>query len=118
MPAEVKNFTSPDETRPFQGNGQAKAVELAGHTVLEGTFEPGWKWSENVKPIAGTDTCQASHFGYVVSGAMTVHMDDGSDFKIEAGDVAAIPAGHDAEVTGEEPCVMIDFGEVGDYAKA
>lgn len=118
MPAEVKNFTSPDETRPFQGNGQAKAVELAGHTVLEGTFEPGWKWSENVKPIAGTDSCQAAHFGYVISGTMAVHMDDGTEFQVKAGDVAAIPPGHDAEVIGDEPCVMIDFGEVGDYAKA
>jgi uncharacterized cupin superfamily protein len=117
MPTEVKNFESPDETRPFEGNGQAKAVELAGHTVLEGTFEPGWKWSENVKPIAGTDSCQAAHFGYVLAGAMTIHMDDGTDAEVKVGDVFAIPPGHDAEVTGSEPCVMVDFGEIGDYAK-
>jgi hypothetical protein len=117
MPTEVKNFDAPDETRPFQGNGQAKAVELGGHTVLEGTFEPGWKWSQNVKPIAGTDSCQAAHFGYVLSGAMTIHMDDGSDAEVSAGDVFAIPPGHDAEVTGPEACVMIDFGEIGGYAK-
>jgi uncharacterized cupin superfamily protein len=118
MAAEAKNFTSPDETRPFKGNGQAKAVELAGHTVLEGTFEPGWKWSENVKPIAETDSCQAAHFGYVLSGSMRVYMDDGTELEIKAGDVVAIPPGHDAEVTGSEPCVMVDFGEIGDYAKA
>ena len=118
MPAEVKNFDAPDETRPFQGNGQAKAVELAGHTVLLGTFEPGWKWSDNVKPIAGTDSCEAAHFGYVLSGSMKVFMDDGSDFEIKAGDVAAIPPGHDAEVVGSEACVMVDFGEIGDYAKS
>jgi uncharacterized cupin superfamily protein len=118
MAAEAKNFTSPDETRPFKGNGQAKAVELAGHTVLEGTFEPGWKWSENVKPIAETDSCQAAHFGYVLSGSMRVYMDDGTELQIKAGDVVAIPPGHDAEVTGSEPCVMVDFGEIGDYAKA
>lgn len=117
MAAEVKSFASPDETRPFQGNGHAKAVELAGHTVLEGTFEPGWKWSENVKPIAGTDTCQAAHFGYVISGAMTIHMDDGQEVEIAAGDVFSIPPGHDAEVGGTEPCVMVDFGEVGSYAR-
>ena len=118
MAAEAKNFSSPDETRPFEGKGQAKAVELAGHTVLEGTFEPGWKWSENVKPIAGTDSCQVSHLGYVISGRMRVYMDDGSEIEIKAGDVAAIPPGHDAEVIGSEPCVMVDFGEIGDYAKA
>lgn len=118
MPAETKNFDSPDEVRPFQGHGQAKAVELDGHTVLEGTFEPGWKWSEDVKPIAGTDSCQVAHFGYVKSGAMTVHMDDGDDLEIGPGDVFVIPPGHDAEVTGSEACVMLDFGEAGSYAKA
>lgn len=117
MGVEVKDFGSPDETREFEGNGQAKAVTLAGHTVLEGTFEPGWKWSENVKPIAGTDSCQAAHFGYVLSGSMRIYMDDGTESEIKAGDVVAIPPGHDAEVVGSEACVMVDFGEIGDYAK-
>jgi uncharacterized cupin superfamily protein len=117
MAAEVKRFDSPDETRPFEGKGQAEVVQLAGHTVAKGTFEAGWKWSENVKPIAGTDSCQAAHFGYVLSGSMLVHMDDGSESEIGPGDVFAIPPGHDAEVPGPEACVMVDFGEIGDYAK-
>lgn len=117
MPAEVKTFDSPDETREFEGKGRAKAVQLAGHTVLEGTFEPGWRWSENVKPIAGTDSCQVAHFGYVLSGSMRVFMDDGTESEIKAGDVFAIPPGHDADVPGPEACVMVDFGEIGDYAK-
>jgi len=117
MAAEVKNFDSPDETRAFEGKGQAKVVELAGHTVGYGTFEPGWKWSENVKPIAGTSSCQVAHFGYVLSGSMRVYMDDGQEIEINPGDVVAIPPGHDAEVTGSEACVMVDFGEIGDYAK-
>ena len=50
---EIKNFDSPDEVRPFEGKGQAKVVNIAGQTIGRGTFEPGWKWSENVKPIAG-----------------------------------------------------------------
>ncbi len=117
MAAEVKNFDAPDETRPFEGKGEVKAVQLAGHTVGLGTFEPGWKWSQNVAPIAGTDSCQVAHFGYVLSGAMKVYMDDGSQIEIKAGDVVAIPPGHDAEVPGPEACVMVDFGEIGDYAK-
>jgi uncharacterized cupin superfamily protein len=117
MAAEVKRFDAPDETREFEGKGQAKVVELAGHPVAHGTFEPGWKWSENVKPIAGTDSCQAAHFGYVLSGSMSIHMDDGQEIEINPGDVVAIPPGHDAEVTGSEACVMVDFGEIGDYAK-
>ncbi|HEV7770090.1 MAG TPA: cupin domain-containing protein [Solirubrobacterales bacterium] len=117
MATEVKNFDSPDETRPFEGNGQAKVVQLAGHAVAEGTFEPGWKWSENVKPLAGTDSCQVAHFGYVLSGSMRIFMDDGTEAEIKAGDVVAIPPGHDAEVSGPDACVMVDFGEIGDYAK-
>ena len=56
--AEVKNFDSPDETRPFEGKGKADVVQLAGRTIGRGEFEPGWRWSECVKPVAGTDNCQ------------------------------------------------------------
>ncbi len=114
---EVKSFDSPDETRPFEGKGQAEVVQVGGQPVARGTFEPGWKWSENVKPIAGTDSCEVSHLGYCVSGRMKVIMDDGTEGECGPGDVVAIPPGHDAEVVGDEPCVFIDFGEFGDYAK-
>jgi hypothetical protein len=114
---EVKNFDSPDETRPFEGKGQANVVQLAGHAVARGVFEPGWKWSTNLKPIAGTDTCQVHHLGYCVSGRMKVMMDDGNEMEIGPGEVADIPPGHDAETVGDEPCVWIDFGEIAQYAK-
>jgi hypothetical protein len=114
---EVKNFDSPDEVRPFEGNGQAEVLNIGGKVVGKATFEPGWKWSENVKPIAGTDSCQVSHLGYVISGRMRVFMDDGTEKEIGPGDVMAIPPGHDAETVGDEPCVSLDFGEFGDYAK-
>jgi cupin domain len=117
MSGEVKSFESPDETRPFEGKGKADVLQIGGQTVGRGVFEPGWKWSENVKPIAGTDSCQVSHLGYCLSGRMKVYMDDGSDFEVGPGEVAAIPPGHDAEVVGEEDCVFVDFGEFGDYAK-
>ncbi|MGH2975478.1 MAG: cupin domain-containing protein [Solirubrobacterales bacterium] len=117
MQAEVKNFDSPDETRPFEGKGQTEIIELAGHTVGKGTFEPGWRWSANVAPIAGTDSCQVLHLAYVISGRMVVRMDDGQEVEIGPGDVAAIPPGHDAEVLGSEACVMVDFGELSAYAK-
>jgi uncharacterized cupin superfamily protein len=114
---EVKNFDSPDETRPFEGNGRADVVQVAGRTIGRGTFEPGWRWSENVKPIAQTDSCEVSHLGYCLSGRMKVFMDDGSEGEVGPGDVVAIHPGHDAEVVGDEPCMFVDFGEFGDYAK-
>jgi hypothetical protein len=114
---EVKNFDSPDEVRPFEGKGQAEVLNIGGKVVGKATFEPGWKWSDNVKPIAGTDSCQVSHLGYVLSGRMRVYMDDGSEAEFGPGDVMAIPPGHDAETLGDEACVSLDFGEFGDYAK-
>ena len=114
---EVKSFDSPDETRPFEGKGHVDVLMLGGEPVGRGVFEPGWKWSVNVKPIAGTDSCQVSHVGYCLSGAMTIFMDDGTTTEITAGQAVAIPPGHDAEVTGDEACVFVDFGEISEYAK-
>ena len=116
---EVRSFDSPDEVRRFEGNGQAEVVELGDQTALRATFEPGWKWSENVKPIAKTDSCQASHFGYIVSGRMKVMADDGTEEEAGPGDVYTIEPGHDAEVVGDETCVALEFspGAKG-YAKS
>jgi hypothetical protein len=117
MSLEIKSFDSPDETRPFADKGSAAAVSLAGGTALKGTFEPGWRWSEHVKPIAETDSCQAAHLGYVLSGRMHVVMDDGTEGEIGPGEAVSIPPGHDAWTVGDEACVLVDFGQVGDYAK-
>ena len=114
---EVKSFDSPDETRPFEGKGEGLVVNVAGHAVGKGIFEPGWRWSENVKPIAGTETCQAPHLLYCVSGRMKVAMDDGSEGEIGPGEVASIEPGHDAWIVGDEQCVMVDFSGFAQYAK-
>ena len=114
---EVKGFDSPDEVRPFEGKGQVELVNVAGRMVGRGTFEPGWKWSENVKPIAGTDSCQTNHLGYVLSGRMHVRMEDGNEREAGPGDVFLIGPGHDAEVIGDEACVTLEFGEAAGYAK-
>ena len=115
---EVKNVSAPQETRPFtDGKGKVDVVEVDGQTVLYATFEPGWRWSQNVKPIAGTDSCQANHVFYCISGRMHVTMDDGSEADISPGDVATIKPGHDAWVVGDEPCVTVDWGGSASYAR-
>ena len=76
---EIRNFSSPDETRPFEGNGLVELVTVGGKEIGRGTFEPGWRWSDNVKPIAQTDSCEFAHIGYILSGRMRVVMDDGSE---------------------------------------
>jgi quercetin dioxygenase-like cupin family protein len=114
---ETKGFTSPEEKRPFVDKGEGLVVSVGGHTVIKGTFEPGWHWKEHLAPIAGTETCQSPHLLYVLSGRMTVRMDDGAESECGPDDVAKIDPGHDAWVTGDVPCVVVDFGIASDYAK-
>lgn len=113
---ELKTFDLPEEVRAFD-KGKVELVKVAGATIGRATFEPGWKWSTCVKPIAKTDSCQAAHFGYQVSGTMTTRMDDGTEKTSKAGDVLNIPPGHDAWVVGKEPVVIVDFQGMVDYAK-
>lgn len=119
MPGLVrKSLDSPEETRPFEDDsGQLELVNTEEGVVGRATFRPGWKWSEHVKPIAGTDSCQAAHLGYFVSGRMRVVMDDGEEADYGPGDFASMAPGHDAWVVGDEPCVFIDWQGFADYAK-
>jgi uncharacterized cupin superfamily protein len=110
------NIETPHETRPYVAHGHMDVVTLGDFTLGRGTFEPGWKWSEDVKPIAGTDSCQVRHTGIVVSGRMTVRSDDGTETTVGPGDVVVLEPGHDAWTEGSEPCVMYDTG-VAAYAK-
>jgi len=114
---ERKNFDHPDETRSFRDKGQVKVVNIGGGVVGLATFESGWRWSDHVKPIVGTDSCQAAHMGYVVSGRQVILMDDGTQLEVGPGDVISIPAGHDGWTIGDEPCVVLDFAGMATYAK-
>ena len=112
------NFDKPEETRPFESSsGKVELVNLAGGPVGRATFEPGWKWSTHVKPIAKTESCQAAHMGYFISGRMKVVMDDGKEAEFGPGDVMVCPPGHDAWIVGDQTCVVIDWTGVSDYAK-
>ncbi len=113
----VKKFSSADETRPFKAHGRVDILNLEGGTVGRAVFEPGWKWSKDVKPLAGTESCMAPHSGYVLSGRMHVVMDDGQEEDIGPGDYFVIPPGHDGWVIGNEPCVALDFAGMQDYAR-
>ncbi|MDH4177831.1 MAG: cupin domain-containing protein [Thermoleophilia bacterium] len=114
---EIKSTGAPDEVRNFVANGHADVVNIGGASVIYGTFEPGWKWSEHLKPIAGTDTCQAPHLLYCISGRMKIVMNDGTEGVMGPGDLCTIAPGHDAWTVGDEPCVAVDFGGYGQYAK-
>ncbi len=113
----VKKFSSADETRPFRAHGHVDLLKIEGGTVGRGIFEPGWKWSVDVKPIAGTQSCEASHSGYVLSGRMHIVMDDGQQAEVGPGDYMVCPPGHDAWTVGDEPCVVLDVAGMEQYAR-
>lgn len=104
----VKNFDTPDEKRSFE-HGDLQAVTLGGVTFSRAEFRPGWRWSQDVKPLVGTDSCQASHLAVVISGRFHVHMDNGDEQDLGPGDAHVAGPGHDAWVLGDEPCVILDF---------
>jgi quercetin dioxygenase-like cupin family protein len=114
--AENKTFDTPDETRTFEC-GHVDLVDIAGTQIGRLTLEPGWRWSEHVKPIAGTDLCEAPHFQYHVQGVLRIQMADGTEFDGHPGDVTALPQGHDAWVVGDEPVVLVDWWGASNYAK-
>jgi quercetin dioxygenase-like cupin family protein len=110
------SLDAPQETRSFE-RGKLELVNVESGPVGRATFEPGWRWSEHVKPIAGTESCEAAHLGYFVSGRMKVVMDDGQEMEFGPSDFAVIPPGHDAWIVGDQPCVVIDWQGYADYAK-
>jgi mannose-6-phosphate isomerase-like protein (cupin superfamily) len=106
---QKKNLdTSPDETRTFD-HGEIKTATVGDFQVARGVLQPGWKWSEHIKPIAQTDSCQVKHRAVLLSGRVKVVMEDGSEMEVGPGDAYVLPPGHDAWVVGDEPAVGIEF---------
>jgi hypothetical protein len=105
---QALDFDSPDETRTPEKT-RVDLVKVGNTTVGRFAFEPGWRWSECIKPVAGTDSCQARHVGIVQSGAMHVVHDDGTEMDLKAGDAYVIESGHDAWIIGDQAFVGFEF---------
>ena len=114
--ATLKSFGKPDEIREFP-LGKLELVKINGAMIGRATFQPGWKWSNSVQPIAKTKSCEAPHFQYHVSGTMMVKMDDGTVLECKPGDVSFLPLGHDAWVVGDEPAIVVDFQGMINYSR-
>lgn len=114
---EHKTFTAPDEVRQFP-HGRAEIITVGDSMIGRLVLEPGWRWSDHVKPVAGTASCEAPHFQYHVSGKLAIRMDDGSEFVAEPGDITSLPSGHDAWVVGDEQVVVVDWFGASQYAKS
>ena len=112
----IHRFETPDETVTFE-KGKFELVRLGDRTLGRATYEPGWKWSEHVKPLVGTDSCQVAHVGLVLTGRAVVAMDDGRRIEIGPGDLFVSPPGHDSWVVGDEPYVSLHFLGADQYAR-
>ena len=113
---EAVSFSKPDEVREFP-KGKLELIKVGDVTFGRATFEPGWRWSTHVKPIAGTNSCQAAHLGVQLAGTMHIKMDDGTEREIGPGQVINIPPGHDGWVVGNEPVIAIDISGAENYAR-
>jgi hypothetical protein len=113
---EHLSFAQPDEVREFP-HGRAEIVRLGGADIGRLVLEPGWRWSTDVKPVAGTELCQAPHMQYHVSGTLRLRMADGTEFEAGPGDLTSLPEGHDAWVIGNEPVVVVDWFGASNYAR-
>ena len=115
--AELKSFGKPDEVREFP-KGRLELMKVGGVTIGRAVFEPGWRWSTSVQPLAKTKSCEAPHFQYHISGVLKVVMDDGTEYECKPGDVSLLPSGHDAWVVGKEPVVVVDWQGMIEYGKS
>jgi len=113
---EQRDFAQPDETREFD-RGRLELLRVGGGEIGRLVLRPGWRWSEHVRPIAGTEFCEVPHFQYHVAGTLRIHTADGQEFDAGPGQVTSLPAGHDAWVVGDEDVVIVDWGGAGAYAK-
>ena len=113
---EHRDFASPDEVRAFD-RGRLELLRVGDSEIGRLVLQPGWRWSEHVKPIAGTELCEAPHFQYHVAGTLRIRTADGAEFDATPGQMTSLPAGHDAWVVGNEEVVVVDWWGASSYAK-
>jgi hypothetical protein len=114
---QTKSLNVPEEVRELPKT-RIDVIDFGSVSLMRLTLQPGWRWSEHVKPAVGTESCEVPHFNYGISGRLHILMDDGTESEIGAGDAQLLPPGHDAWVVGDEPYVGLDFQGGHLYGKA
>ncbi len=113
---EQRDFARSDEVRTFE-RGYAEILRVGGMEIGRLVFQPGWRWSEHVKPLAGTELCEAPHFQYHLAGTLRIRTADGQEFDATPGQITSLPAGHDAWVVGDDDVVVVDWYGASHYAE-
>lgn len=112
---EARSFDEPDERRTPEKT-TVDLVTIGGTTLGRFTFQPGWRWSEHVKPVVKTEQCQVNHIGYVLQGRLHVVHEDGSEAEVGPGGLYHVAPGHEGWVVGDEPFVSIELQGADRYA--
>ena len=113
----LKRFDNPDEFRTFD-KGTFELLEIGGMTIGRATYQPGWRWSEDVGVALGELHCHVEHVGMVVSGCAVAAMANGEIVEMHPGDVFYVPPSpHDSWVVGDEPYVSLHFLGAASYAQ-
>ena len=102
----ARSFDEPDEVITTD-LVESSHIELGGVVFSRDVHHPGWRWSEHVKPVVGTEWCETHHVGYVLEGSARVLTRDGVEYETGQGDVYDIPPGHDSWVVGDAPFVCL-----------
>lgn len=113
---EINDFSSPDEVRSPHPSVRVEVAKMGVGEIGRYTFQPGWRWTEHIKPVVGGTACQTEHVGYLVSGRMGIETADGTMAEVRAGSVYHIQPGHDGWAIGDEPCVVVEFQGARTYA--
>ena len=110
MNPQKKTFEKPDDVKKTPSQ-KTEFLDFGGRKIARATYEPGWQWSKNMKPLVGTKSCQMHHLAYAIKGKLRVRMDDGTEMEFGPGDLVDIPPGHDGWVVGSEPVLWLDLSE-------
>jgi len=105
----AKNLAKPDRIVTYENLVQ-EMVDIGDLTVGRLVLQPGWRWSEHVRPHVGGEWCKGRHVGIVLSGRLGITFSDGSTMEIGPNEAFDIPPDHDGYTIGDEPCVQIEWG--------
>lgn len=108
MTGRVRNFDQPDEVMEVE-KIQSASVNIGGMSVTRDIHQPGWRWSQDLRPLVGTEWCETHHLGYVLKGQLHILMSDGTEFDCRRGDLLDVPPGHDGWVVGDEPLETLSW---------
>jgi len=107
--APIKGATARDI-----GGVRLEVARAGAARVKRMIYPAGFRWSEAMKPVVGTDRCMHAHVGFLARGEIHIEYADGFIVEYQAPQIVAIDPGHDGWVVGKEPVILIEFDFEGE----